>query len=104
MRPPTRTPRGPSRRARDRSGRPAMTTTELPGSSTGSSADPSTPDSSTPDTAAASTATSVTQPVAEEAQPVPARADGLELLGEIPGSGYRQTPSLVRRRDGQTLQ
>src|SRR4051812_6229677 len=81
-----------------------MTTTELPGSSTGSSADPSRPDTSTPETSAASTATSVTQPIAKEAQPVPARADGLELLGEIPGSGYRQAPSLVRRRDGQTLQ
>src|SRR3954447_883880 len=77
-----------------------MTTTELPGSS----ADPSTPDTPTPDTNAASTATSATQRSAEEAQPVPARAEGLELLGAIPGSGYRQAPSLVRRRDGQTLQ
>ncbi|MDQ2796356.1 MAG: hypothetical protein M3Y06_04230, partial [Actinomycetota bacterium] len=35
---------------------------------------------------------------------VPQRADGLELIGEMPGSGYRQAPSLVRRFDGQTLQ
>ncbi|HWH28588.1 MAG TPA: hypothetical protein VNU26_06430, partial [Mycobacteriales bacterium] len=35
---------------------------------------------------------------------VPALADGVELLGEVPGSGYRQAPSLVRRADGQTLQ
>ncbi|MFP5220007.1 MAG: hypothetical protein ACLGIG_09775 [Actinomycetes bacterium] len=35
---------------------------------------------------------------------VPALADGVELLGEVPGSGYRQVPSLVRRADGQTLQ
>jgi putative peptide zinc metalloprotease protein len=36
--------------------------------------------------------------------PVPARAVGIELLGETPGSGYREPPSLVRRRDGQTIQ
>ncbi|MEV0726861.1 hypothetical protein AB0I37_29325 [Micromonospora purpureochromogenes] len=35
---------------------------------------------------------------------VPARAPGLELLGELPGSGYRQPPGLVRRADGQTCQ
>lgn len=35
---------------------------------------------------------------------VPALADGVELLGQVPGSGYRQAPSLVRRGDGQTLQ
>src|SRR3954447_20221288 len=35
---------------------------------------------------------------------VPARAAGLELLGELAGSGYRRPPALVRRRDGQTLQ
>src|SRR3954469_10407493 len=32
------------------------------------------------------------------------RADGIELIGEMPGSGYRVPPSLVRRADGQTLQ
>jgi putative peptide zinc metalloprotease protein len=35
---------------------------------------------------------------------IPARADGLELLGEVSGSGYHKAPSLVRRVDGQTLQ
>src|SRR5687768_16000922 len=35
---------------------------------------------------------------------VPARADGIELLGELQGSGYKEPPSLVRRADGQTLQ
>ena len=36
--------------------------------------------------------------------PVPVRADGVQLLGETQGSGYREAPSLVRRADGQTLQ
>ncbi|MEO5778993.1 hypothetical protein [Arthrobacter sp. PAMC25284] len=35
---------------------------------------------------------------------VPVRADGVQLLGEAKGSGYREAPSLVRRADGQTLQ
>ena len=35
---------------------------------------------------------------------VPARPDGLELIGEMAGSGYRAAPALVRRQDGQTLQ
>ena len=34
----------------------------------------------------------------------PARADGLQLIGEMQGSGYRVPPALVRRGDGQTLQ
>jgi putative peptide zinc metalloprotease protein len=32
------------------------------------------------------------------------RADGVELIGEMAGSGYRIPPSLVRRADGQTIQ
>jgi putative peptide zinc metalloprotease protein len=32
------------------------------------------------------------------------RADGLTLIGEAEGSGYRTPPALVRRADGQTLQ
>jgi putative peptide zinc metalloprotease protein len=32
------------------------------------------------------------------------RADGVELIGEMVGSGYRIPPSLVRRADGQTIQ
>ncbi len=35
---------------------------------------------------------------------VPARPDGVELIGEMEGSGYRTPPSLVRRHDGQTVQ
>jgi putative peptide zinc metalloprotease protein len=35
---------------------------------------------------------------------VPVRPDGLALIGEMVGSGYRTPPSLVRRQDGQTLQ
>jgi len=32
-----------------------------------------------------------------------ARADGVQLLGEVPGSGYRRPPALVRRSDGQVI-
>src|SRR5687768_2101442 len=32
------------------------------------------------------------------------RAAGVELLGEVPGSGYRRPPALARRGDGQVLQ
>lgn len=35
---------------------------------------------------------------------VPARVDGVQLIGEMEGSGYRKPPSLVRRADGQVLQ
>jgi putative peptide zinc metalloprotease protein len=35
---------------------------------------------------------------------VPSRAAGVQLIGELPGSGYKQAPSLVRRADGQTVQ
>jgi putative peptide zinc metalloprotease protein len=35
---------------------------------------------------------------------VPVRADGVQLLGQSEGSGYREAPSLVRRADGQALQ
>jgi putative peptide zinc metalloprotease protein len=31
-------------------------------------------------------------------------ADGVQLIGEYEGSGFRQTPSLVRRPDGQVIQ
>jgi putative peptide zinc metalloprotease protein len=34
----------------------------------------------------------------------PTRADDLQLIGAMVGSGYRTPPSLVRRGDGQTLQ
>ncbi|MFD2094334.1 zinc metalloprotease [Blastococcus deserti] len=32
-----------------------------------------------------------------------ARAAGVELLGEVPGSGYRRPPALARRADGQVI-
>jgi putative peptide zinc metalloprotease protein len=44
------------------------------------------------------------QPPAGTSDIVPVRAEGLELLGALSGSGYQQQPSLVRRADGQTLQ
>ncbi|MBX7456357.1 hypothetical protein GR927_51005 [Mycolicibacterium sp. 3033] len=37
-------------------------------------------------------------------QQVLQRADGVELIGEMAGSGYKIPPSLVRRADGQTIQ
>src|SRR3954469_21203806 len=43
-----------------------------------------------------------TRPVAAPAPaPAPRLADGLELLGEIHGSGYKEGAALVRRADGQ---
>src|SRR3954449_1057176 len=33
-----------------------------------------------------------------------ARAEGLELLGEVSGSGYKEGAALVRRADGQMVQ
>ena len=38
------------------------------------------------------------------AVPPPVRAGGVELLGEVEGSGYRRRPALVRRADGQMIQ
>ncbi|RLK58147.1 hypothetical protein [Actinokineospora cianjurensis] len=35
---------------------------------------------------------------------VPTRVDGVRLIGEMSGSGYRRPPALVRRADGQVLQ
>ncbi len=45
-----------------------------------------------------------TAPRTAPARPVPARAEGVELVGEMQGSGYREPPALVRRADGQVLQ
>jgi putative peptide zinc metalloprotease protein len=39
-----------------------------------------------------------------EAAVPPARAEGVQLIGAVAGSGYRRPPSLVRRADGQTIQ
>src|SRR5690348_6015323 len=41
---------------------------------------------------------------APPAEPPLARADGLELLGEVSGSGYKDGAALVRRADGQMVQ
>jgi putative peptide zinc metalloprotease protein len=46
----------------------------------------------------------VTTGVAGPTQAVLHHADGVELIGEMAGSGYRVPPSLVRRADGQTIQ
>jgi putative peptide zinc metalloprotease protein len=35
---------------------------------------------------------------------IPRRLDGVELVGEYDASGYRRTPAIVRRGDGQVLQ
>ena len=44
------------------------------------------------------------QPSAGPGTEVPARADGVQLLGEVQGSGYRRPPALARRQDGQVVQ
>ena len=41
---------------------------------------------------------------APRAAAAPVRADGVELIGQLEGSGYKSVPFLVRRADGQTLQ
>lgn len=46
----------------------------------------------------------MTLPPDTRARDIPARADGVELIGEMKGSGYRQPPALARRSDGQTIQ
>src|SRR4051812_44539976 len=46
-------------------------------------------------------------PATTDAPPAPsalARTDGLELLGEVSGSGYKDGAALVRRGDGQMVQ
>jgi hypothetical protein len=35
---------------------------------------------------------------------LPALADGVELISQSQGSGYRTPPALVRRADGQVIQ
>jgi putative peptide zinc metalloprotease protein len=47
---------------------------------------------------------SSSRPVTSAPTGVLARADGVELIGEMVGSGYRRPPALVRRSDGQTIQ
>ncbi|HEX4820439.1 MAG TPA: hypothetical protein VFV00_09550 [Acidimicrobiales bacterium] len=36
--------------------------------------------------------------------PAPSVADGVDLIGEYEGSGYKEPPSLVQRSDGQVIQ
>src|SRR3954451_21407807 len=43
-------------------------------------------------------------PATTAAPPAFARAEGLELLGEVSGSGYKDGGALVRRADGQMVQ
>src|SRR4051794_6523684 len=43
-------------------------------------------------------------PAATEAPAPLARVEGLELLGEVSGSGYKNGAALVRRADGQMVQ
>src|SRR5687767_7615032 len=52
----------------------------------------------------APSAPGATAAVATGRREVPVRADGIQLIGEAKGSGYRDAPSLVRRADGQTIQ
>ncbi|MCR1163040.1 hypothetical protein NEK97_16370 [Paenarthrobacter sp. UW852] len=79
-------------------GGPAAMTQEFPSAAAGSAAAGS---------AAAGSVTAGSADVGSVAvggQPVPVRADGIQLLGETKGSGYKEAPSLVRRADGQTIQ
>src|SRR3954462_14634629 len=41
---------------------------------------------------------------AAETPPAFARAEGLELVGEVSGTGYKAGAALVRRADGQMVQ
>ncbi|ONI91992.1 hypothetical protein ALI144C_00260 [Actinosynnema sp. ALI-1.44] len=43
-------------------------------------------------------------PASRPAVAVPQRAQNVELIGELRGSGYRRPPALVRRGDGQVIQ
>ena len=45
-----------------------------------------------------------TDPAVTTLVDAPARVDGVQLIGEMAGSGYRTPPALVRRSDGQVLQ
>jgi putative peptide zinc metalloprotease protein len=42
-------------------------------------------------------------PAGRRLEAVPARARGIQMLGEFAASGYRETPALVRRGDGQLV-
>src|SRR4051794_21152339 len=72
-------------------------------SSTRTSADRPTLPRTRPPTSSSSAAP-MTMPPATRARETPVRADGVQLIGELKGSGYRQPPALARRSDGQTIQ
>src|SRR5439155_12782217 len=38
------------------------------------------------------------------AKPAPQLADGIELIGEYAGSGFKEAPYIARRADGQVIQ
>src|SRR3978361_2123398 len=51
--------------------------------------------------------TATAEPSAEAGAPVQGalgRAEGVELLGDVHGSGYKEGAALVRRADGQMVQ
>ncbi|WP_051385821.1 M50 family metallopeptidase [Actinokineospora inagensis] len=66
-----------------------MSVTSGPGTSTGRDASASRP---------------AVVPRRPNSEAPPRRADGVRLIGEMRGSGYRRPPALVRRADGQVLQ
>lgn len=79
----------------------------------GPSAQDGPPGSSAPDGAGPGRGTPAANPasgavpasaVALAQHPVPVLAEGVQLIGETKGSGYKEAPSLVRRADGQTIQ
>jgi putative peptide zinc metalloprotease protein len=45
-----------------------------------------------------------TSPTAPAAESPPRRPEGLELIGEYEGSGFKEPPSIARRGDGQVIQ
>jgi putative peptide zinc metalloprotease protein len=57
-----------------------------------------------PDDASVSSGAAVGVRADTAREDVPSRADGVLLIGEMVGSGYREPPALARRGDGQTIQ
>jgi putative peptide zinc metalloprotease protein len=73
-------------------------TQTLPGVATRATPDSVAPESVAPESVAPESV------APESVAGVPGRAEGVELLGELDGSGYREPPCLARRADGQTIQ
>jgi putative peptide zinc metalloprotease protein len=59
--------------------------------------------SAPPRTSPTTCASSPAKRVDGGAAAVPTHAEGVQLFGEMEGSGYRHPPALVRRADGQTI-